>query len=91
MAKKFPVRPAHPERICWGCDRFCPVDALMCGNGTVATPHPSELFGDDWMDWGLDAEPAEAGEGEGAPHDDGEQPSSEMSRTSLAALPLFSL
>jgi hypothetical protein len=39
----------------------------MCGNGTVATPHPSELFGDDWMDWGLDAKPAEAGEGEGAP------------------------
>jgi hypothetical protein len=67
MAKKFPVRPAHPERICWGCDRFCPADALMCGNGTIATPHPSELFGDDWMDWGLDANQAEAGEGEAAP------------------------
>ena len=36
----------------------------MCGNGTVATQHPSELFGDDWMDWGLDAKPAE---GAGAP------------------------
>ena len=67
MAKKFPVRPAHPERICWGCDRFCPADALMCGNGTVTTPHPSELFGDDWMDWGLDAKPDEAVEGAGAP------------------------
>ena len=27
----------------------------MCGNGSIATPHPSELFGDDWMSWGLDA------------------------------------
>jgi len=28
---------------------------MACGNGSVATPHPSELFGDDWMEWGLDA------------------------------------
>ena len=56
MAKMFPIRPAHPERICWGCDRYCAADAMLCGNGTVATPHPSELFGDDWMRWGLDAE-----------------------------------
>jgi len=55
MAKKFPIRPAHPERVCWGCDRCCPTDALQCGNGSVATPHPSELFGDDWWSWGLDA------------------------------------
>lgn len=55
MAKKFPINPAHPERICWGCDRYCPADALLCGNGTVATLHPAELFGDDWMTWGLDA------------------------------------
>jgi hypothetical protein len=55
MAKKFPIKPAHPERICWGCDKYCPADAMLCGNGTIATPHPSELFGDDWMDWGLDA------------------------------------
>jgi hypothetical protein len=27
----------------------------MCGIGSVATLHPSELFGDDWMSWGLDA------------------------------------
>jgi hypothetical protein len=27
----------------------------MCGNGSVATLHPSELFGEDWMNWGLDA------------------------------------
>ncbi len=56
MAKKYPRLPAHPERICWGCDKFCPADSLMCGNGTVRTEHPSELFGEDWMEWGLDAD-----------------------------------
>jgi len=56
MAKKFPLHPANPERICWGCDRYCAADSLMCGNGTVATMHPSELFGDDWMEWGIDTE-----------------------------------
>jgi hypothetical protein len=60
MSRKFPIHPAHPERICWGCDRYCPSDALMCGNGTVATLHPSELFGEDWMSWGLDADKARA-------------------------------
>jgi hypothetical protein len=63
MTKKFPVRPAHPERVCWGCDKYCRVDSMMCGNGSVATLHPAELFGDDWMEWGLDAqakEPEEA-------------------------------
>lgn len=48
-AKKFPIKPANPGRICWGCDKYCAADALQCGNGSVATPHPSELFGDDWM------------------------------------------
>ncbi|MBX3624020.1 MAG: DUF3079 domain-containing protein [Rhizobacter sp.] len=61
MAKKFPIKPAHPERVCWGCDKFCAADAMQCGNGSVATPHPSELFGDDWMSWGLDATPQEPG------------------------------
>lgn len=55
MVKKFPVNPAHPERICWGCDRYCPADAMVCGNGSVATLHPAERFGEDWMDWGMDA------------------------------------
>jgi hypothetical protein len=27
---------------------------MICGNGSVATLHPSELFGDDWMQWGQD-------------------------------------
>jgi hypothetical protein len=50
----LPTRPAHPERICWGCDRYCPADALGCANGSVRTPHPCELFGDDWLEWELD-------------------------------------
>lgn len=48
MAKKFPLRPSHPERICWGCDRYCPADDLACGNGSSRTQHPCELFGADW-------------------------------------------
>ncbi|WP_311224215.1 MULTISPECIES: DUF3079 domain-containing protein [unclassified Acidovorax] len=56
--KKFPLHPAHPERNCWGCDRYCPADSLQCGNGSERTQHPAELFGDDWAQWGLDkAEP----------------------------------
>lgn len=56
MAKRFPVRPPHPERICWGCDKYCATDALECGNGSERTPHPMELLGEDWLqhgDWGL--------------------------------------
>ena len=41
MTKPFPARPAHPERICWGCDRYCKVDALMCGNGSRRCIRPS--------------------------------------------------
>jgi hypothetical protein len=46
-----PLAPRHPERICWGCDKYCPADDLACGNGTIRTPHPAELFGDDWLEW----------------------------------------
>ncbi|WP_370681220.1 DUF3079 domain-containing protein [Comamonas sp. GB3 AK4-5] len=49
MAKKFPAVPAHPERLCWGCDLYCPATDLRCGNGSDRTPHPSELWGDDWQ------------------------------------------
>lgn len=58
MAKKFPIHPAHPERTCWGCDRYCARDELACGNGSDRTQHPVEIFGDDWMEWGLPPEPA---------------------------------
>jgi hypothetical protein len=51
MMSNIPLRPAHPERICWGCDKYCATDDLACGNGTIRTPHPCELFGDDWLDW----------------------------------------
>jgi len=50
MAKKFPIHPANPERICWGCDQFCATNAMACSN--ERSPHPSELFGDDWLVWG---------------------------------------
>jgi hypothetical protein len=45
------ANPAHPERICWGCDRYCAADDLGCANGSIRTPHPKELFGDDWEAW----------------------------------------
>ncbi|HTL43378.1 MAG TPA: DUF3079 domain-containing protein [Vicinamibacterales bacterium] len=48
---KIPLRPPHPERICWGCDKYCPADDLACGNGTIRTQHPCELFGEDWLEW----------------------------------------
>ncbi len=51
MAKKFPLRPRHPERICWGCDKYCPSDDLACGNGSDRTQHPVELLGEDWENW----------------------------------------
>ena len=53
------LNPKHPERICWGCDKYCSADDLRCGNGTIRTPHPVELFGEDWSEWELDgkAEP----------------------------------
>lgn len=62
MARKFPLAPKNPQRICWGCDRYCAADSLACGNGSERTQHPVELFGEDWMAWGLDA----AGSREGA-------------------------
>ncbi|WP_233872061.1 DUF3079 domain-containing protein [Paraburkholderia adhaesiva] len=58
MARVFPIHPKHPERICWGCDRYCAADALSCGNGSGRTPHPIEMLGDDWLeygDWGIEA------------------------------------
>jgi hypothetical protein len=48
---RLPVQPSRPERVCWGCDKYCPASDLACGNGTIRTPHPCELFGDDWLDW----------------------------------------
>jgi hypothetical protein len=47
LKKSFRL-PVHPERICWGCDRYCPANDLACGNGTIRTQHLSEIFGEDW-------------------------------------------
>jgi hypothetical protein len=55
--KKFPIHPARPELICWGCDRYCAADAMACGNGSDRTQHPSELFGPDWAEWEQPTEP----------------------------------
>ena len=57
MAKPFPINPKHPERICWGCDRYCAANALACGNGADRTMHPVEMFGEDWNEqnpWGIE-------------------------------------
>lgn len=64
LAKKFPLNPKYPERICWGCDKYCPADSLMCGNGSGCTEHPAEMLGEDWYkegDWDMDTEVAGGG------------------------------
>ena len=55
MAKIFPLHPAKPELICWGCDKYCAASDMVCGNGSDRTQHPVELFGDDWDTFGLNA------------------------------------
>lgn len=55
MAKKFPISPKSPERICWGCDKYCAADDLQCGNGSERIQHPIEMDGREWYrhgDWG---------------------------------------
>ena len=48
--RKLPLHPGHPERVCWGCDKYCPAEDLACGNGTDRAQHPAEIFGVDWLD-----------------------------------------
>jgi len=45
---KVPIHPKHPERICWGCEKYCPVTHLCCRETRVE--HPVELFGEDWLE-----------------------------------------
>ncbi|MBE7941446.1 MULTISPECIES: DUF3079 domain-containing protein [Ramlibacter] len=52
--RRFPIAPAHPERTCWGCDRYCAAQDMVCGNGTERTQHPSETLGEGWEREGLD-------------------------------------
>ena len=54
MAKKFPIHPRHPEKVCWGCSLYCLADDLRCGNGSERIQHPVETNGEDWYrkgDW----------------------------------------
>ena len=50
---KVALLPKYPDRICWGCPRYCSVSHLACRETRV--PHPRELFGDDWFE--LEQEP----------------------------------
>ena len=60
---KVPFHPDHPERVCWGCDKYCSADDLTCGNGSERTPHPLELFGEDWYEWSHSQNGSEANKG----------------------------
>ena len=60
MKSKLPLRPKHPDRICWGCDFYCPADDMRCGNGTIRAPHPVELFGEDWFETELKTAPRQS-------------------------------
>jgi hypothetical protein len=62
---RLPLYPTHPERICWGCPRYCPAAELACGNGSIRAPHPIELFGDDWLEVELDVRTPTAAEARG--------------------------
>jgi hypothetical protein len=75
--KRFPTHPANPHRVCWGCDLYCAADQMRCGNGSVRTPHPAELFGEDWADW--EPGPAETGSGAAATEAATSQPRSDDS------------
>ena len=54
MTGRLPLHPGHPERVCWGCSNYCAADDMRCGNGSIRTPHPVELFGDDWLESATD-------------------------------------
>jgi hypothetical protein len=54
VAKKFPLHPPQPQRICWGCDKYCADTDLQCGNGSIRIQHPAEIDGAQWYlsgDW----------------------------------------
>ena len=80
MAKIFPIHPAKPELICWGCDRYCPANNMICGNGSDRTQHPVELFGEDWNTFGLNAQDAQpADEANPPPADEVKPPAADES------------
>jgi hypothetical protein len=42
------IHPKHPERICWGCERYCSWNDLACREERVT--HPIETEGYDWLE-----------------------------------------
>jgi hypothetical protein len=46
--KEALIHPKHPERICWGCERYCAADNLACREERLA--HPIESYGYDWLE-----------------------------------------
>jgi Protein of unknown function (DUF3079) len=50
---KDPFAARQPGASLLGLQQVLPGDDLACGNGTIRTPHPCELFGDDWLEWSL--------------------------------------
>jgi hypothetical protein len=46
--KEALIHPKHPERICWGCERYCAADNLACREERLA--HPIESHGYDWLE-----------------------------------------
>jgi hypothetical protein len=62
MSGKLALHPKHPERICWGCDRYCAAGDLRCGNGSDRAQHSVEIFGPDWLVQGLGAVVPAAGQ-----------------------------
>lgn len=67
--RRYPLRPGHPERVCWGCEKLCPADDMRCGNGTDRAQHPIELWGEDWMSVGLDAPSAPGADRQSPPEE----------------------
>lgn len=47
---RFPLKPKHPERICWGCNKLCAANKMLCGNGSDRAQHPIETIGEDWYE-----------------------------------------
>lgn len=48
--QRIPKCPKRPERICWGCERLCAANKMLCGNGSDRSQHPMEIFGEDWYE-----------------------------------------
>ncbi|MEZ4270747.1 MAG: DUF3079 domain-containing protein [Myxococcota bacterium] len=41
---RFPLRPKHPERVCWGCERYCSANDMACQK--ERSLHPIEIIGE---------------------------------------------